>query len=75
MITVLSSLTFIVLIAALILLNIVVKCSERVVDRLKENIEHHRIKLKCLEERLDQLEKRLDQLEGVQTAEKNVEKN
>lgn len=40
------------------------------IDNVEEVIEHHRIKLKCLEERLDQLEKRLDQLEDVQTAER-----
>ena len=46
MITVLSSLSLIVLIVALILLNIVTKYNENVIDKLKENIEHHRIKLK-----------------------------
>ena len=70
MITVLSSLSLIVLITALILLNIVTKYNENVIDKLKENIEHHRIKLKYLEERLDQLEQRLTQLEDVQKAER-----
>ena len=58
--------SFIVLIAVLILLTIAVNRMAHEIDELKEKLEHHRIKLKQLDfYNLSDHEKRLDQLEEV----------
>ena len=62
----LFSLALIVLTVALILLAIVVKGMAREIDELKEKLEHHRIKLKYLDDyTLLEHERRLDQLEEL----------
>lgn len=66
MTTLLFSLALIVLTVALILLAIVVKGMAREIDELKEKLEHHRIKLKYLDDyTLPEHERRLDQLEEL----------
>lgn len=59
-------LSLVVLIVALILLTMAVKCMAREIDELKEKLEHHRIKLKYLDDyTLQEHERRLDQLEEL----------
>ena len=64
MIGVLFAIVNVVLIVALILLIIVIKGIAREIDELREELEHHRIKLKCLDDyTLLEYERRLDRLE------------
>lgn len=66
MTTLLSSLALIVRTVVLILLAIVVKGMAREIDELKAKLEHHRIKLKYLDDyTLPEHERRLDQLEEL----------
>lgn len=66
MMDILFSLALVVLIVALILLIIAVKCMACEIDELKEKLEHHRIKLKYLDDyTLPEYKRRLDQLEEV----------
>ena len=64
MIGVLFAIVNVVLIVALILFIIVIKGIAREIDELREELEHHRIKLKCLDDyTLLEYERRLDRLE------------
>ena len=64
MMDVLFSIAHIVLIVALILLIIVIKGIASEIDELRKELEHHRIKLKCLDDyTLLEHERRLDRLE------------
>lgn len=64
MMDVLFSIALVVLIVALILLIIVIKGIASEIDELREELEHHRIKLKCLDDyTLLEHERRLDRLE------------
>lgn len=66
MTTLLFPLALVVLTVALILLIIAVKCVACEIDELKEKLEHHRIKLKYLDDyTLPDYKRRLDQLEEV----------
>lgn len=64
MMDVLFSIALVVLIVALILLIIGVKGLACEIDELKEKLEHHRIKLKYLDDyTLPEYKRRIDQLE------------
>ena len=66
MTTLLFAIAHVVLIIALILLIIAVKCMACEIDELKEKLKHHRIKLKYLDDyTLPYYERRLDQLEEL----------
>ena len=64
MIDVLFTIALVVLIVASILLTIAIKGIACEIDELREELEHHRIKLKCLDDyTLLEHERRLDRLE------------
>ena len=64
MMDVLFSIAHVVLIVALILLIIVIKGIASEIDELRKELEHHRIKLKCLDDyTLLEYDRRLDRLE------------
>lgn len=76
MISVLFYIALVVLIVALILLIIVIKGIASEIDELRKELEHHRIKLKCLDDyTLLEYERRLERLEkALELKEKGGEK-